>query len=69
MIEDTYDINAYTDKELYEILDLMNPTDRELEAKILMMMDKYKSINNEKSRKLYKFFYNAYIFLVQNRCN
>ena len=29
-----YDVNKYTDDELYNILDLINPTDRELEAKI-----------------------------------
>lgn len=28
-----YDPSAYTDNELYDILDLVNPTDRELEAK------------------------------------
>ena len=36
--EDIYDISSYSDNELYEILDLVNPTDRELEAKILMMI-------------------------------
>jgi hypothetical protein len=36
-----YDVNGYTDNELLEILDLDNPTDRELEAKILMMIHQY----------------------------
>ena len=39
--EDLYDISSYSDDELYEILDLVNPTDRELEAKTLMMIHKY----------------------------
>ena len=32
--ENVYNINKYTDTELYNILDLINPSDRELEAKI-----------------------------------
>ena len=32
--EDPYNINNYNDEELYSILDLINPSDRELEAKI-----------------------------------
>ena len=38
MSKDLYKIKDYSDAELYEILDLNNPTDRELEAKILMMI-------------------------------
>ncbi len=33
--EDLYDVSSYSDSELYELLDLNNPTDRELEAKII----------------------------------
>jgi hypothetical protein len=40
-----YDISEYTDKELYDILDLVNPSDRELEAKILMKLREYNNGN------------------------
>ena len=38
MSKDIYNIQDYSDDELYDILNLTNPTDRELEAKILMMI-------------------------------
>jgi len=44
---DLYDISSYTEDELYEILDLVNPSDRELEAKILMMIHKYENTNTK----------------------
>ena len=40
-----YNVDKYTDDELYNILDLVNPSDRELEAKIIQMIAKYKEIN------------------------
>ena len=40
-----YDISEYTDKELYDVLDLVNPSDRELEAKILMKLREYNNGN------------------------
>jgi len=55
-----YDIQGYTDVELYEILDLVNPSDRELEAKILMEVHKYESINTKSARKLAVFFDEKY---------
>ena len=33
-----YNIHEYSDEELFEILDLNNPSDRELKQKILMMI-------------------------------
>jgi len=36
-----YEVSQYSEKELFDILDLVNPSDRELEAKILMMIRKY----------------------------
>ena len=39
--EQLYNIEEYTEEELYDILDVNNPTDRELEAKILFMIHKY----------------------------
>lgn len=45
MPKSEYDISEYTDKELYDILDLVNPSDRELEAKILMKIREYNITN------------------------
>jgi hypothetical protein len=55
-----YDIQEYTDNELYDILDLVNPSDRELEAKILMEIHKYENINTKSARKLAIFFDEIY---------
>jgi len=57
--KEMYNVNNYSDAELFEMLDLMNPSDRELEAKILMMLDKY-SDKNEKDPQFYTFFENIY---------
>ena len=64
MEKNEYDINNYTDQECFDILDLDNPTDRELEMKILQFMDKYE----EKSKRLYSFFESMYdrFFLDDN---
>ena len=52
----SYDINEYTDDQCFEMLDLNNPSDRELEMKILQQMDKYE----RKSKRLYQFFEQMY---------
>jgi hypothetical protein len=56
-----YDVNKYTDNELYSILDLVNPSDRELEAKIYFMINKYKNMQNDSGDKLAKFFNDIYL--------
>jgi hypothetical protein len=58
--KDIYDVDSYSENELYEILDLMNPSDRELEAKIHHMIWKYTNFNNESGNKLAVFFQNIY---------
>ena len=58
--EDLYNINSYTEKELYEVLDLDEPTDRELEAKILMMIHKYEQMGSSAGKKLVSFFEKVY---------
>lgn len=63
--EDLYDINSYSEKELYEILDLDDPSDRELEAKILMMIHKYKNMDSNSSKKLAYFFESIYDHFFQ----
>lgn len=52
----SYDIHEYTDEQCFGILDLNNPSDRELEMKILQQMDKYEG----KSKRLYQFFEQMY---------
>lgn len=63
---DIYDINDYTEGELYEILDLVNPSDRELEAKILMLIHKYENLDTRSSRKLVKFFNDVYDYFFED---
>ncbi len=58
MADNIYNVNGYSDKELYDILDLINPTDRELEAKILHMIWKYDNMGN--SKHLSTFFRDIY---------
>tara|TARA_B110000879_G_scaffold212907_1_gene311803 strand:+ start:2873 stop:6562 length:3690 start_codon:yes stop_codon:yes gene_type:complete len=55
-----YNISEYSDNDLYEILDLVNPSDRELEAKILMEIHKYDKIGSLASIKLSRFFNDIY---------
>lgn len=56
MTENIYDINDYNDEDLLKILDLSNPTDRELEAKIIIMIRKYEGTD----RKMARFFNEMY---------
>ena len=39
--EAIYDVDHYTDEELYQLLDINHPTDKELEARIHQMLSKY----------------------------
>ena len=55
-----YDINKYTDQQLYDILDMNNPTDRELEAKIIHLINKYENMQNESGDQLALFFHRIY---------
>ena len=60
MEDDKYNISNYSDTELYDILDLNNPSDRELEAKLIHMINKYGNMQNESGYKLAIFFQNIY---------
>lgn len=62
--DELYDISQYTDQELYEVLDLFNPSDRELEAKIIFYINKYNNIENGSS--LVKFFEEVYNHFFDN---
>ena len=55
-----YDIDNYTDSELYDILDLNHPSDRELEAKILFTIHRYSNMQTTSGNELATFFENIY---------
>ena len=60
MSDELYDIRKYTDTELYNILDISNPTDRELEARIIHLIQKYTNMQNESGNNLAIFFQKIY---------
>lgn len=57
-----YKIENYTERELFEILDINNPTDRELETSILKNVRQYEKdrAENPKSARLWRFFNDMY---------
>lgn len=55
-----YDVSKYTDEEIYSILDLNAPSDRELEAKILSMVRKYSNMGTSSGEELAQFFVDIY---------
>jgi len=55
-----YDVKSYTDRELLDVLDLTNPTDRELEAKIIFLINKYRNMQNDSGDELATFFEDIY---------
>jgi hypothetical protein len=57
---DLYNVQNYTDEQLFQILDLNNPTDRELEAKIHHMIWKYSNFQNDSGKQLMFFFQDIY---------
>lgn len=63
--EQLYNIEEYTEEELYDILDLNDPSDRELEAKILFMIHKYQKAGTRASKKLVAFFEDIYDYFFQ----
>jgi hypothetical protein len=64
--ENIYDVSAYNDKELYDLLDLNSPTDRELEAKVVFMIKKYRNMQNTSGDQLAKFFTDIYNHFFDN---
>jgi len=55
-----YNIDNYTESELYDILDLNHPSDRELEAKILFMIHRYTNMQTAAGQELANFFEKIY---------
>jgi hypothetical protein len=65
-MDNEYDVTQYTDEQLFRILDLNNPSDRELEAKILTMVRKYSNFGNSAGDKLTQFFVDIYNHFFEN---
>ena len=57
---DMYTINKYSDEELFNILDVNSPTDRELEARILFLVNRYENMQNKSGDELATFFKQIY---------
>ena len=60
MTSELYNVDNYTDAQLYDILDINSPTDRELEAKILHLIRKYAAMQTVAGNQLTKFFEDIY---------
>lgn len=56
MTTELYNVDNYTDAQLYDILDMNSPTDRELEAKILHLIRKYTAMQTASGNQLATFF-------------
>ena len=61
-----YDIKDYTDTELFQLMDLDSPSDRELEMKIHMLMDKYEVMENKMGKEMFSFFTDVYNHFFDN---
>lgn len=55
-----YDVSLYTDDELLNILDLSFPSDRELEAALILQINKYAVYGGEIGQQMHTFFHDMY---------
>ena len=55
-----YNVSQYSENELYNILDVNNPTDRELEAKILQFINKDEASDHPQAKTMKTFFEDIY---------
>jgi len=60
MSREMYDVSSYSDRELYQLMDLDCPSDRELEAKIHQLLQKYQEIDHPMGQQMYQFFTKVY---------
>lgn len=60
-----YDISQYTSEDLLEILDLNNPSDRELEAKLISNINKYSLIQKKDADKIRQFYQDIYDYFFE----
>jgi hypothetical protein len=65
-----YDITNYTDNQLFHILNLNQyPSDKELEASIILAINKYTNVNTENGKMLTTFFNNIYDHFFESENN
>ena len=68
--DDLYKIENYSDNDLFRMLNLTNPTDRELEAKIEMEIEKYDNMDGPNAKQLKDFFEKVHKhFFILNWCS
>lgn len=60
--KDLYNINKYDEDDLLQMLNLNNPSDRELEAKILQTIEQYNEVDGEEATRIKNFFEDVYNF-------
>ena len=60
MKDEQYKVENYSDQELYTILELSSPTDGELEARIIQMIQRHKQVQSSSGQKMYQFFIDIY---------
>ena len=65
-MDDVYNIEKYTEEEIFTMLDLNNPSDRELEMKLLTTIDRYGEIEGKDSLKIKNFFQDAYDYFFRS---
>ena len=68
-MSEIYAISNYSREDLYNILELSSPTDSELEAKIIQLMQKYKNGNNEESETMLGFFSEIYEYFFKTNAD
>ena len=63
-----FDNQGFTETELYQKLGFSTyPSDRELEAKIIMYIRKYNGLDGESNLRLFDFFNKVYEFFFENK--
>jgi hypothetical protein len=55
-----YNIADFTDDELYNLLDLTDPSDGELEARIIQMLQRHMNVDTPNGQQLFQFFNDVY---------
>ena len=58
--EEEGDLSHYSDNDLFQLLDLNNPSDRELEAKLYSLINKYNQIKTKIGQQLKRFYINIF---------
>ena len=61
-----YNIKDFTDKELFQLMDLDSPSDRVLEMQIHILMNKYESMDNKMGKEMFSFFTDVYNHFFEN---